>query len=59
MNIRDFTQIPEMAWEFGTKKSEVLAKDDHLHNNAWGFKMPKVFLYLGGLKDEVRSWNGH
>lgn len=48
-----------MAQEFGTEeKSELLAKDDHLHKDAEGFKVPKRFLYMGGLKDEVGSQNG-
>ena len=40
------------------RKPELLAKNDHLHKDAWRFELSKAFLYLNGLKEEVISQNG-
>ena len=36
---------------------ELLAKDDHLHKDAWRFELSKALLYFNGLKEEVISQN--
>lgn len=51
MNIKDFSQMTHKSYfrnglKLAHKKSELLAKEDNLHKNAWGFKVPGALLYI-------------